>query len=442
MHAAQQRSNLTSQFAETIDQFELLIQSLRSPTKETLLELSEMYEAKSYPKLPYIDTSRRDPKTGMKGDIAPTLTGIALKVYQQKNSLYTFDLHIDVPNPTTEDRFARYTNYVEEENVPEHDALRFLKTFAPEIEKAKELFIDALFHFELKDSRDLKSQNIALHLLKKKSENISQTEANGKLFKIPLEDMPYKKALPPGVKEVKFNLVFISTPQEASQIHSAESWSGLWQSGSLTRNHGFIGVVYAYKNVESILASLINSIDPQAKLDKIYEELADVTRHEIQHLTQTFIQHTTLTHEELKAKRDLGGGVSRNQKNPNHNAYGQPTTQGLDPSTHAHRDIEFYTDLSDNIQLFLRTRQKLPLPLHTLFAKAWVDAVPLQTFESALKTYLIKIKPEGKKSKPNNQDYHAHTAFQALRDNSYFQELKSNLPKYQKAVKEFVKAIS
>lgn len=186
-------------------------------------------------------------------------------------------------------------------------------------------------------------------------------------------NLPYNLPLPLELDELKFGI------QPTTIAHGTDNdWLGLWQPANLAGSGGYIGTVYVLVKVDSYIQTLKSLRWKMKVYDTIIQDLYSTTRHELQHLVQTFIDWTSGGGKALPA-------VKTRLSDPSYNRSGTPKHPPLlDRQKHQLRDVEFQTDLSDSIELFQREKQKLPKEVQTLFAKAWVRAVPPQEVQYAL----------------------------------------------------------
>src|ERR1700678_4126275 len=158
-------------------------------------------------------------------------------------------------------------------------------------------------------------------------------------------------------------------------------------------------------------------------------------RHEMQHMMQTHLAA-------IKAIPDGYGGVEsmpytglpgKKYRIPGYDQSGKPLSQQKDQGErleHDLRDIEFYTELSDNLAEFKRIVPKIPLKLRSTFFKTWVGQMPIAPFISALAVNLSQI--SGNKS---IDLYHFNAERDALQKAQAFFSQFNAIPKYEKAIK-------
>lgn len=229
-----------------------------------------------------------------------------------------------------------------------------------------------------------------------------------KRFTVPVNTVSY---FPNANNIVRFYGQFIDKPSENSAM-------GGWDSSK--------GILYIY-----------HDIDHDLKKDNMYIGTANraeidiktTVKHELVHVIQTIIGINL---------DEIGGLPSKNIRKNDVDLYGYDFLNRRDVS-HEERDIEFYPRLSDTVTEFPLYSKFFPKPLHSDLAKVWIHEISLDEMVNRVDQYL-------KQGNYNNEQIERlWTVLESIpRHNNYmfFYRLKMNQPeKYQKAVKEFHKAI-
>ena len=160
----------------------------------------------------------------------------------------------------------------------------------------------------------------------------------------------------------------------------------------------------------------------------------ETTRHELQHLIQTFLEYTAKEGEQTK----LRGGVAKEVSDKNYDALGN-SLQGKSPQEHDLRDIEYMPELSDSISKFQLLSSRVPLALKNAFARVWVGLQDQHWFKRELRQYLDISKQKTTMEQMDAVDKALSTA---VKPNSFFLQLKLAQPaKYERAVRDFWKKV-
>jgi hypothetical protein len=212
------------------------------------------------------------------------------------------------------------------------------------------------------------------------------------------------------------------------------NWSGLWTGEKL------------------LIKQFLPSIErlTEKRIDREMADIKETVRHELQHASQSFLK--------MLKKNDEAGLPSKKIRDPNVDQYGRDGIQQLEdrlnvPSSrskidHGLRDIEFYTDLTDNIAEFKSAVRQVPLSARQLFFHTWIGTIPILEFNKQIPQILKKfysVDSLNQLTLPQlsklNSD--AQTMLNKLNNNNqFFQTIKIQPLKYNKAVKEFYKEVS
>lgn len=265
---------------------------------------------------------------------------------------------------------------------------------------------------------------VELYLLKKLCQNyikedinIDETSYLSKTFDINVNELPYltEKDLEK-IVETSFDITtyYVQTQQAADAINGEiGQWKGMWHHSS----------IYIYVNYNK-LSLFMDEVSFKEKV----ADIRQIIRHEIQHAMQQFVSRFK------NMKEDIVGYPSSKYQ------------EKIDPSEdyitkyyateHELRDVEFYTNLSDNIIQFKEQLKLVPSALYRDYARMWINDGPIDEFPKKMWAYYKKqfpnklidevrniIRPQAAALKPKN---------------ALFYVLKEKSPdKYLKAVKIF-----
>jgi hypothetical protein len=302
---------------------------------------------------------------------------------------------------------------------------------------------DAVRYFETYSEQSLRQ----LHMTRALFEQRRVTKDwDGKKFLIPIREIPYFAELKLPVENIEFKASFVTNPSDQKMISDYEGgWLGLWSARNITldevktdlvkQDRLPLGTVYVYRNVKEEFAEGISAGDRKDALD----ELRDTVRHELLHMLQWAFKH-------LKSLTEIGGVPSRKFRDKNLDVHGRPLDElkvPVDPKKrveHELRDVEFYTRLSDTVHEFQRARTILPLSMHAVMARAWVSLIERPAFRE-----ILKNAPELRHLSTSERALlfnRAESMIYNHGERNFFSNLKAQQPlKFQKAVKEFMKAI-
>lgn len=236
-------------------------------------------------------------------------------------------------------------------------------------------------------------------------------------------------------------------------IYKTEDWMGLWDSTNSEVRHKniMLGTVYVAADLDNDAKKIESLADLKKKLDV----LKQTTRHELQHFMQTAMSYL------------ISGGASKEFGLPSRKIreteQKQPPTGQSEKtySSHALRDVEFYTRLSDNIDEYNRVKTELPVPLHNLLRRGFIKDISSEEFKSKLLGELRVLEDKSMQKDPRWSGYsdmrkveflersinintrQFRIPYEAVVSDNFFAKLKEHQPaKYRKAVIEFLKAIS
>lgn len=169
-------------------------------------------------------------------------------------------------------------------------------------------------------------------------------------------------------------------------------------------------------------------IDYPYDIDKIEikaNEIKITVRHELQHMMQTLIK---CEHGQINSDKVQLGKNIRETNFDNENL------------THYHRDVEFYTDLNDSIELFKSIIVKIPLFLHQFYFDSWIAIFSVNSFWQKLESPEVKM--FFRKQRITLERKFSFYEKELKQNGSMFESWKLHEPeKYKKAVKEFYKEV-
>ncbi len=156
-------------------------------------------------------------------------------------------------------------------------------------------------------------------------------------------------------------------------------------------------------------------------IEKKANEIKMYVRHELQHMVQTIIK---VEFKQTDDKIQLSQNIRKSK-----------IVSKFDLEkhlVHAHKDVEFFTDLSDSIDDFKSAIKKIPKQIHKLYFEYWIAKIDIEVFYDEFKKlnveHFSKLQEEEKEIMKYN--------------NEIFQSWKNREPeKYKKAVKEFYKEV-
>jgi hypothetical protein len=279
----------------------------------------------------------------------------------------------------------------------------------------KALFVGPLHENEGKQWRG--------HTIAECRKHIKERFSNPYSIKIDLKGSRYDSPPSEGIDHpMDENVVcrFIFSEDVKSKITSNSNWKGLWN-----------GMIYLFKNEDDLAIDLYS----------LRQELTDIEitiRHEMQHMMQ---EHLAL----LQAIPDGYGGIERlpqaglpgkKYRTPGFDEYGRPMERGQ-PLEHEQRDIEFYTNLTDNLDQYKRIINSVPLPVRQAFFKAWVGQMPIEEFGKLIDSISVS---SGRHPKAWIIDFASVRA--ALQTSQAFFGRFNAMPKYDKAIKVLYSELS
>lgn len=212
----------------------------------------------------------------------------------------------------------------------------------------------------------------------------------------------------PQFQKYKVQLLLFFDEEYAKKVYSKENWAGLWKENE-NPEYNAIWITAETKNI--LFAGFKQTLN----------KFNNTLRHELQHLFQS-----AKSIEKNIFESDYYGLPSKKIRNPEADAFGilKDKEQKVE---HSLRDIEFYTDLTDAVETFKSRYNKWPNKLRNIVIKLFVGEIT--------KNDLIKY------NLTSQEEKYVLSMFYGT--DHFFQQLKRLAPgKWQKAVKEFYKAIN
>lgn len=397
-----------------------------------------------------------DSKTNLQGIVSLNDSSLAIALDKTSKG---YDLYLSINHQDV-------NLLINKQHLTEGQVQNILMDNFDKMDKVKEDFIDFTFKFEPSDQEYQRKLGFLKAICKKKSQNYNQEELKeGRYFKFNTKDIPYLSALN---KFLTLFVEFIPNKLRAQNIYDKEEWLGLWFGNKQSADVGSLYVARDVRNDFNQLRDNLNSDYLQVK----FAEITDTTRHELQHFIQTGINYSKnletagLPSKKLRSKEYDPYGYKKQIISPVQTEVSEEKDKSKELQHHSLRDVEFYTRLSDEVSAFNKYKTYLPLALHNKYIKAWIGAIGKGEMIVETKKYLQQqkynkgieiykqnpyskeaIHPDTLKSSIRVEDdyYLCRTAIDGAlgRDNKFFLDLRSAAPeKYNKAVKEFIKAVS
>jgi len=390
---------------------------------ETLREVAAVAASGNFPRIPRYVVDK-DPETKL----------IGYFIGHQSSFLFMFNITSDgiavdcaVQAPSDKYKLVQYKSN-ESEMMDITSSFEWLTGIVSIIRDGLDNLSRFLQRMEEGDLSETKQLKAAL-IVEGKGHEAGSDRFIGTMIDIPITSFPYQRAyLPNSIDKISFALNIVDRSR-ARDMENDSSWYGLWQEENLIRNMGYIGTISIQIDPDTEFNNLKNDSWSTESLSSTLHRLDDTTRHELQHLVQTFLEWNQSDRTTNK-KTDLRGGVPPQITNRNYTALGVPLSVPLAQQEHALRDIEFQTDLSDSISEFKQYASKIPLSLRRPFAMVWMAAVPPESFGTAVRR---------QSNKPNeDQARSVGLALDKLfEQGSFFSVLKANdFEKWKLAVRE------
>jgi hypothetical protein len=501
--ASKERTKIVNMVSDRYDAWggvvDLLTITAENRSVEHLRSFETFFLKRRLKPIPFIDSAENDPTTGIPGIIDLRKQSFYLFIFDNEdgegNKDNTYQASIDIKMQESSERIKD-----SKMKMSLDETFDWISEKLPLITKAMEEIGLALR--ELRTHPTEKYMIASRAILASHARNLDTTSSSnfmGQQFFVKKDDLPYNKTIPNGMQEIFLSVQFIDSKERARSYNRSEDWSGLWQRANLIKSRGYIGTVYVMSEVKKDVLKISNDYSKsQSTLDAKFADLHETLRHELQHLMQTFIQFTSHSSEEIEKDKRFDYGVSlkmttegkiragkwklkqlRNELFALKN--GKPTMQGeteqsllqkirelmafvedleingYDPTgsprhglgerTQGHelRDVEFQTDLSDQVNKFLLCKTNFPTPLHRPLALLWIGHISEASFSNLAQDY-FKKQDDGRVLFNDNYKNQLRLIAKGIdylkHYNHFFDSLKSgNILKYQKASKEFMKAV-
>lgn len=403
-------------------------------------------------RLPEFDRTATD-KMGMQG-VANSIINPSINIYiNHSEDKKTFYLFLYIKHNGTQFKYG-------EGGKSKDEIVEVIKSQIDWMAKIIDQFHDFAYEYDWYLEEKINKIKYIQMLCRKNYQGMTYLKPTGiitKDFYIKVNDFPYFKNFinPEGKHKemnVSFSATFLPTRNDAKKILGYDDFQGLWHGRENSKI--FLGHMYVMDHDNTLAAenliqtnSRLYNID---ELENIIEKLKNTTRHELQHFMQDAIK-------KIQNLKNQGGVPSAKIRDKKINIHGYPTKnlpeqKDEDRAMHELRDIEFYTRLSDEIIDFNKAKKHLPLALHNLFIRAWINQISKIEFRDQAKKYLQEQFQkgnwggEGRDNWMIASDYtrRMSPAISALDyENQTFIQLKIHQPeKYKKMVKEFIKAVS
>jgi len=214
---------------------------------------------------------------------------------------------------------------------------------------------------------------------------------------------------------------FVFDEERAKEVYGECEWTGLW-------NGNFFIHVPKPSYIEEITESNIR---------EVVVEIRKAVRHEMQHMVQSYI--TML--KDLKSKGGLpSAGL------PAKNIRDEEIDENIiGLAKYYLQDREFYTLLTDSIEMFKSVVNRFPMSLHKVLFDMWIGRTPYSELEKRFIEEFNKshsIVPEDQSTEGKLKVLMPQVANSILIGSNLFAHLKRNSPqKYRKAVIEMYKAV-
>jgi len=317
-----------------------------------------------------------------------------------------------------------YNTSINKSNLSLEELITIFQQIIPDVQDLADKITD--FYNLNQNSKDYKLKELKVNqaIYKQKAKNAKSQKSI--TINVTDSDIPELTKLQNQYRSFNFDIFFIHDKSEMPK-----NTAGIYQLKKYQDKS--IGNIY-------ILCPEISDFESSEQIHEKYLDLKSVIRHEIQHFVQYFIKKIHFLKQE-------GGLPSAKLKNPNVNTYGIPInpvkSELIDQDDshkrvlHPLRDIEFYSELSDSIEYFNRYKNKLPLYLHHLYAKRYVDNIDENSYLEQAENILNQKYSSDEKVQSILNDVLNHSKI-----DNFFTTLKKYQPmKYKKAVTEFMKAI-
>lgn len=270
--------------------------------------------------------------------------------------------------------------------------------------------------------------------------NIKPNYTTSQKFTFPISSVfsPGMKNMLTAIKDIEVITIFASNKIDQDALYNREEWKGIFAENVSAHTSGDRRVLHLGTiGVGRIVKEDLNNIMSEPARSKfeilksMLDEIKTTVRHETEHLFQTFTGFMTGTRAGLPSKKLREYGYQE---------YGVATNNLEAPQLqHSLRDIEFYTDLGDSVSSYKRMIASIPLYLQSNFLRSWIALDPMITPKT------VSDIIEFRENRPINDQQRSliNEAFRTLHSHrGFFDKLQGyNKPKYQKAVKEFLKAI-
>ncbi len=372
-----------------------------------------------------------DVETGLQGIINNLDYVVKLAFVDLGDNLYNFSL-----------KFPNWGTTISEKQITKEELKKILQNNYDDIEAIYARFKDFLYYdnYDTYDKLSMRDLHLKKFIYKQLNFNEGKGYRLSQAMTFPINQIPYFKDLKLPVENIGFRAEFLTGNQKSS-YNVSEDWIGLFSPQDISLDDLKdlvhldtlpIGTIAIYRDIE---ADFENGLE-EISINQAIQNVKKTARHETQHLLQWAFKY-------LKNLKEQGGLPSKKIRDKNTDIHGRPqdiTGTKNERIEHGLRDIEFYTRLQDTVSEFNNVKTNLPLSMHHVFAKAWIGEISPEEFSKLFHEF---IKENGLNTA---QSLDFSIAFSVLKNHGgrkFFQNLKEKQPlKYQKAVKEFYKAIN
>jgi hypothetical protein len=385
----------------------------------------------------YFNVNARDKKTGFFGVYDWTKPKIlSMSIVKLESGKYNFWIEINPQDNEDLQSMEVGKHKIEEKGATPLEIIDSLKgKISRDIDVIVNTFESfANYNFDIPSEEYEKSLKIIYAKYKRLSSNARSSMKD--VIKIPASIIPYVGNLPG--KYFSFRYVVDDA--------SGKDYLGLWRKSYFDPEYKDDDDIYLGEMTICIKDIYLDNIFGGANIASDYAientilEIKNTIRHELIHLIQTAVKIA----KNLKEEAGLPSkNIRQNTTKINNNlSENKEDKESKDKRPiHPLRDIEFYTRLADEINDFKVNKNEFPVPLHEDLAKFWTGLITADEFISIIKKYCIPKSYEDEDQSETNYIYMSRiVSFNKSKE--FFEQLKNNQPlKYQKAVKEFMKAV-
>lgn len=425
--------------------------------QESFNEFYTWSNKQTRPSIPYFRDTHADKKTGHNGLLSgvyesigkPQLLSIWVYKYPDVDKI---NYGISIPqtdHPLFEEGLITPVNI--EKTGGTGTIAELKEVYKEHLQSIREIlhgYERAIKWYETYDPETMTGLYVQKKKFKRLSDNYGSGHDNPKQFSFSASSLPYLKDIAPELETLTFRARFEIYRVVTDRV-------GDWSQSNPDKYSpvGYLGTINLYYHPSEYLKDDANEYD----ITKLITAIKDTVRHELIHLIQTAIAR-------IKKLKELGGLPSKRLRDKGVDYSGRPigpsgketeeASYDKERVEHKLRDVEFYTRLSDTIHDFQRIVTYFPATLHRSVAKAWVGEIPFSAVEQEINAhmeqqYALSRQMAGPQGITTQQQQRLRDTYRSplhyakyLTADSFFAALRDQQPlKYQKAVKEFMKAI-